>query len=246
MNSLLDLCSIRDLPVIYLSCFIGVLVRKQLISKIQLPLSMKKVEKSENVVLGNQDVFMLWNNIFPSKINKEIGKFMNPNDDRKPPVTKDLGNFKDNRTIHQIMIKWGLNQDVLDQYIKDSSAYARHYHSWFVGVCDPTSSLPEGTVFLSGMGGRQSEVFITRTPCTEKDNAKILSVVTEKPVKMSNEDWKMLCSWQLGIVVFAFPSETDSLSIPETIANGGIGRFLLVYLVLKQFRRQTITLSFIN
>lgn len=81
------------------------------------------------------------------------------------------------------------------------------------GLIDPTGSLPENTVFISGhtadssnrrviFGKAHSKVFLSRSPCLEPTDAKLLSVVGTKPKEMSEEHWNELCSKGFGSIFF--------------------------------------------
>ena len=88
-----------------------------------------------------------------------------------------------------------------------------------VGVADPTSSLPLDSVFISGLKF-YPDVFITRYPCTEKDDGKLIRAVISQPEEMSDENWSFLQSIPFGTVIFGPSSSPESL--PEQISNGDL------------------------
>ena len=88
-----------------------------------------------------------------------------------------------------------------------------------VGVADPTSSLPLDTVFIPGLK-YYPHVFITRYPCTEKEDGKLIDTVISQPEEMSNDNWSFLQSIPFGAVVFGPSSSSESL--PEQISNGDL------------------------
>ena len=76
-------------------------------------------------------------------------------------------------------------------------------HASLVGVADPTESIPPGHVFLSGFKNisTPSEVFLTRSPCAEADDGKIVPVFNESQILFS-EDCESLSNLPFGFVVF--------------------------------------------
>lgn len=201
------------------------LQRKKGIKHIQLPASMNKVPPPLKKLHGNglnEKSFLLFNNVFPSKSNQHLERSVNPNLPKPPKDTDLLYNFKHCVMVHRLLLENGVDPDVLNKYIEDSCDYSRHNHSWSVGVCDPTSSLPEGSIFITGVGCLYDKVFVTRCPCTGKDDGHIFPVVTEKPNDMSEKDWKLLTSMHLGVIIFSIPKKKSVESIPASIAGGGV------------------------
>jgi hypothetical protein len=88
-------------------------------------------------------------------------------------------------------------------------------HATVVGVADPTGSIPQDCVFITGpmsqWGPDQAEVVITRSPCTEGADAKVLKVITHRSqlVGSSEDAFKTLSAMSFGSVVF--PPGTSSL-----------------------------------
>ena len=88
------------------------------------------------------------------------------------------------------------------------------------GCIDPTGALPENQVFICGytndknnrralFGDAHPKIFLSRSPCLEPTDAKIVSVVGSKPHAMCMNDWDLLCGYKFGTVIFP-----QSLSIP--------------------------------
>ena len=64
------------------------------------------------------------------------------------------------------------------------------------------------------------QVFITRYPCTEKKDGKVVKIVNRRPQGMSKENWDFLQSIPFGLVFFG-PSSTE-ISMPEEINDGDL------------------------
>lgn len=128
--------------------------------------------------------------------------------------------------VENIIFGLGVEWNVISLYAEESCSWLRRNHAYCVGVADPTDALPEGTVFVTGMGvgsfGRkQQRVFMTRNPCTETSDGRVLRRITSKPKQMKARDWRMLCSLHFGIVIFASP-RSGAKPLPETIAGGDL------------------------
>ena len=92
------------------------------------------------------------------------------------------------------------------------------------GCIDPTGKLPENKVFISGFvkspengcgeifGKVYEKVFISRSPCLEPGDAKLLKVVGNKPKCMTLEEWNQLCSYSFGTIIFPQSREFDPLA----------------------------------
>lgn len=95
-------------------------------------------------------------------------------------------------------------------------------YAQLVGVADPTSAIPNDTVFIPKLNARHTggQVFITRYPCTERKDGKLLKILHHCPQTMTIENWNFLQSIPYGILVFG-PSSSP-LSLPEQIADGDL------------------------
>jgi transcription antitermination factor NusG len=203
-----------------LGVFKGVLFEKHGIKKIQLPSSMVKVgpSETENVV---DKACVLVNGRFPSPNNVHVASLLAG---RVPPKS-----FKPNR-ISDMML------DVLEvlsvpRVLLDEYAEASHgdrgrglEHAFCIGVADPTNCIPPGHVFVTGIGDShisQSELFISRFPCTEAADGRLLPVVRSKPVGMSDSTWEWMSLLHFGVVIFGNPSP-GCVPLPQTVANGDL------------------------
>ncbi len=91
---------------------------------------------------------------------------------------------------------------------------------------DPTGKLPENTVFIPGytldgnnsrelFGEVHKKVYVSRSPCLEPGDAKLLSVIGSKPEGMVMNDWDFLCSFSFGTIIFS----RSRPSLPSMIAG---------------------------
>ena len=207
----------------------GMLVKKRCMegAPIELPCSMKKVLKSTHPkALSGGFMKICRGGIHPSpgSANNYIGMKLDPN--RKEPPVKNFQEKISKPLSEMVFLLWqtmGVTREMCEQYKKESLAPARRNHGWLVGVPDPTSSLPPGTIFVPGMNTCQkAELFVTRAPCYAFDHGRKLATVTCKPRGMSSEDWSWLnTSIPFGTIIFSNPRPGQK-SIPERIANGDL------------------------
>lgn len=97
-------------------------------------------------------------------------------------------------------------------------------HAFLRGVCDPTSKLPHGNVFVTGVINEETlgdEIFVTRSPCIKWSDGKMLQIVTRKPNNMTNEEFSCLRALPFGAIIFACP-HAGFKPIPEMIAGGDL------------------------
>lgn len=203
----------------------GMLVIKRGISKVQLPTSMQKVGPSKCAEKSFQGVFVTVTGIFPSAAAINLNRLLNPQMKDPPPSgEKDLKPL--GVDAKAILASIGVPEDVMSQYEERSRGWSGRKHGYLVGVADPTSMLPEGTIFVTGMGvgigAGETEIFATRNPCTEIGDSLVLPRVTKRPAEMNIEDWKMLCGIHFGIVMFGKPKDRNALSIPARLAGGDL------------------------
>ncbi len=97
------------------------------------------------------------------------------------------------------------------------------------GCIDPTGFLPPKTVFISGyttdndnsralFGKVHTMLYLSRSPCLEPTDAKLVPVIGSKPKEMSKNDWNMLCSYRFGTIIFP-RSKEGSTPLPCVIAG---------------------------
>ena len=211
-----------------LGIFKGVLVKKQGINKIQLPNSMKKVEKS-TIRDGDKEkkVYLLFNSVFPSKLNSNHERYVNPRISSTPTkdateqLKKGLGT-----SVPTVLIGCGVSVEEIEDYTMRSIEWKGREHASLVGVSDCTDGgIPEGKVFVTGgagmLGGRR-KIALTRIPCTGSDDIKMLEVVYRKPRKMSKADWAHINSLSFGAIMFGSPTNATDKSLPELINNSDL------------------------
>jgi hypothetical protein len=207
-----------------LGIFKGMLMRKTGITGIQLPSSMQKVGRSKSRRLSFDGAYVLFNAVFPSKTCDMMGRYLHPKL-KNPPDSFEKELRPLGLMVEKILLGLGVQEDVISLYADECCSWSekRRNHAYCVGVADPTDALPEGTVFVTGMdvGSPAKKVFLTRNPCTEAADGKLLTRITKKPKQMKKEDWQMLCSLRFGIVIFARPPD-GTKPLPETIAAGDL------------------------
>ena len=208
--------------------FKGMLMAKTQITRIQLPKSMLKVEASLENNRLDTDVFLVCKGIFPSKPSKMVDRHLNPTL-KDPPRSAEKQLYELSGMVKNLMVLAGVPRETVDRFGKDASEdWNRKHWAFCVGVADPTGCLPEGSVFVTGVGvgydtsDDQHQMFITRCPCTELSDGKLLPVVSHKPAAMKRDDWKHLCSIHFGLVIFATPTTPHGRSLPEQIADGDL------------------------
>jgi len=203
--------------------FKGVLMRKRIPPgepQIQLMPSMQKVEPSREANMDERA--FLWitqQGMHPSQNNLMIGRLLDPN--AKPPPKS----FKPKRISDEILRLWRtlkVPQDICNAYAKKSVRARDLQHASVVGVADPTSSLPVGHVFVTGMKHLpQESLFVTRFPCNLPSDGRILQNVTHKPAAMSAEDWSWLNELPFGAIIFS-DAEEGMKPLPEMVADGDL------------------------
>jgi hypothetical protein len=215
-----------------LGYFKGMLVKKQGITKIQLPPSMKKVDKSTLDEESPDWAFLLIRAVFPSDSCKMVERSINPNLERPPQSSsKDLERLKEEGMIWNLLLANGVPKDALETYAYESQTWEGRKQAPCVGVADPTGKLPADFVFVSGLGtvngGKRqsmmcSQLFVTRSPCTEKKDGILLRNVRSKPKDMPQASWDFLCSMPFGMLVFSNFSKHASKSLPEQVNDGDL------------------------
>jgi len=221
----------------------GMLLKKRGITCIQLPSSMLKVPPSKTCT--ETWVAIVVNNVFPSEGNNLMGRFLDP--DAKDVTKSWKGRFLDHATksgknkntmkslspmYKRMLVGFGVKESNVNLYarqsIKDPKTL-KHVH--LKGVIDPTGKLPENKVFIAGyttdsdnkrqlFGKVHKKVYISRSPCMEPGDAKIVSVVGSKPKDMSVADWNLLCSYRFGTIIFS--QSRESAPLPCVIADGDL------------------------
>jgi len=207
-----------------LGIFKGVLMRKPGINCIQLPYSMKKVERA---TFGPQqfsdEACVVICKAFPTNVNAQLGNFFKTGEQPTESFEREIKVLS--AMIRRMWSGLGVPKELADNYIKDAKRSRYLKHAWLCGVVDPTGGIPEGHVFITGLGLRKQEVtqvFITRSPCMEASDAKVLPNITTKPDEISSADWKFLQGLPFGAIIFGNPSRCEEMTLPESIAGGDL------------------------
>lgn len=216
--------------------FKGMLMRKRNIGEpIQLNISLRKVAPSRSDDASN-DGYIVIKSVFPSRDNFIIGrKFSSPQDlhkKRLKPIT-DLKGFKEKLAsresckiskMHVRLLKGlGVSTPSLNRYCREYKENPEKLcHTHLVGMADPTNNLPPNSIFVTGMNGFElDELFVTRSPCMEAKDGRVIKVVRTKPDEMANDDWDFLQSLTFGALIFGDP-RPGHRSLPELIAGGDL------------------------
>eukprot|EP01082_Thalassiosira_pseudonana_P006004 g5635.t1 g5635 contig2:949286-952998(+) len=193
----------------------GMLCVKDGIDKIQIPReSMLKVGKSANSMPKHRDGFILSIvNLMPSSQGYVVGKILFDKD----PTKSDKGKLKPPASdAWRLLFDKGVRQNTLKQYVEDYK-FGGIRHASVIGLIDPTGSIPNGMVYIPGMGKRlPSKIFITRSPCTEVSHGRVVEVAKELPpdaFQFFNREYSF------GSVVFALEKENP---LPMKLADGDL------------------------
>jgi hypothetical protein len=151
----------------------GMLLKKQGISRIQLPKSMIKAPPSRTC--DDDCLTLIIKNCFPSDENKQLGRFLNPEaEPQKSWVKKKKKPLSD--MYQRMLVGFGVEQSVVEEYTKSAEKVKKKLkhgkgNRWvhmanstrfrflsksniclahLKGCVDPTGALPENKVFISG------------------------------------------------------------------------------------------------
>lgn len=107
-------------------------------------------------------------------------------------------------------------------------------HSYLMGVCDPTGMLPEGSVFIPGYCSNEKEervlfsshlerIFVTRSPCKDPTDGKLLPLVGTKPEEMPRDVWEWLCKKPFGTIIFSRQKDRiNATPLPALCGEGDL------------------------
>ncbi len=215
-----------------LGIFKGVLMRKRNMQKsIELNDSLLKVGPSRDP--NASDIgWIVITKAFPSIGNytfSRVFKIMEEHLKQKSlpkSFTREVQkerSFKMSPMYSQVMESLGVPNAVIESYRSDYHKNPEKIqHTHLVGVADPTGQLPSNTVFVTGIKGVEiDKLFVTRSPCMERKDGRVLTVVTTKPDSMTNDVWEWLLSLSFGALIFANPKPGDR-PLPELIADGDL------------------------
>ncbi len=125
-------------------------------------------------------------------------------------------------------------RDIVKDYARRQLSLAGRKHAHLMGVCDPTGKLPEGSIFVTGymrdarnqrihLSELYNRLFITRSPCLEPTDGRIVPLVGRKPNAMSDKEWNWLREKPFGTVIFARPkNRINAAPLPALIADGDL------------------------
>ena len=203
--------------------FKGVLFKKTIKPgepPIQIPSSMVVVGPSQSENRAKQGFLVInRNGVHPNSTNAMVGRRFQGVKTTKT-FQKELRRKKLSDMITRLWIGLGVPESICDQYSRDCQSEKNLQHAYVVGLADPTAQLPSGFVYIPGLKFA-GEIFITRSPCLEAEDARKLPVITSKPSGMSLENWNFLDGLSFGSVIFANPKPGET-PIPVMIADGDL------------------------
>jgi hypothetical protein len=210
----------------------GMLMRKAGIQKIQLPPSMRKVGPSRK---NKSDwVVMIAKGLFPSTSNVNIGKYLDP--ESPDPCSSFLQRPAKplSKMYDRLMVGLGVPEAVLKKYKTRAKQMKGLKHAHLKGVLDPTGMLPEDSILVTGWckdssGERKpfpqglNKLFVTRAPCLEPSDAKMLQVVSRKPKQMPQASWDWLRNFSFGHIIFSVPKKSkNAVPLPAIVGEGDL------------------------
>jgi len=217
----------------------GMLMRKQGITKIQLPPSMLKKggPTCTAAVAGGEDwVSLVVSEMFPSRMNTMLGKLIGcseeggggGDDEEVREVKRAPKSFIPTELSDMFTRLWealGVPSVDIFKYKDRVKKYpASIAHAWLVGVTDPTGCLPAGHIFVTGTVGTavldSPELFITRSPAIKASDGCMLPVLSQRPAAMSPDEWDWLVQLPFGAVLFSTAGVGAPLA--STVADGDL------------------------
>lgn len=222
--------------------FKGLLVRTRLPKGSPPVVLTPKMRKAGPSVTNPNDTraILLVHRTHPSTNNLMVGRYLlygTHEDDAKRGATKSsspcpLDKKKAGADKNMIMRLWmslGVPKALCIDYAKRSKSWKGLGHAWVAGYADPTHAIPNGTVFVTGtvseLGenvlGSEPDIYVTRSPCLKPEDARLLPVLTERPDRMTEEQWELLTSLPFGAVIFP-DAEEGMLPLAAHIADGDV------------------------
>lgn len=145
----------------------------------------------------------------------------------------------------------GVPKSTMARYTRNSYLLKHKKHIYLNGVCDPTGHLPEGSIFITGYcknerGNRKhfsqvhEKMLVTRSPCLEPTDAKLLPVVGNKPIHMPQDEWNWLLDLPFGVIIFARarPENRENCApTPMMVADGDLDGDLYMILFDEELRK---------
>ncbi|CAB9499850.1 autoimmune regulator [Seminavis robusta] len=206
-----------------LGMFKGMLVTKLMTPgepAIQIPSSMIVVGPSRSSDPEEKALLIInRNGVHPNNTNRQLGKVLQ-GDGACKTFKDQQGKKKISEMFHRLWTGLGVPKETLLEYTKRCRKVEEQNHGFVVGLADPTSELPHGTVFIPGLD-HTGEIFVTRSPCIETSDGRLVPVVTSKPDQMSAENWEMLQELPFGAIIFSNP-KPGMTPMPVLIADGDL------------------------
>jgi RNA dependent RNA polymerase len=197
------------------------LLKKAGIDKIQIPPSMMKAlpsRKNKRV----EWVYLIAKGVYPTKPNVNIGKYLDPDSDGPPESFLKRPSKRLSDMYVNLMHGLGVPLNVVERYRRNAMKMKGLKHTHLRGVRDPTGLLPEDAVYVTGpIPEGLKKLFVTRSPCLEPSDAKLLKVVSSKPSRMTLESWKQLGGYAFGHIIFPVP-RNSAVPIPKIVGEGDL------------------------
>jgi RNA dependent RNA polymerase len=199
----------------------GMLLKKVGITKIQIPPSMRKAlpsRKNKN----EQWVYLITKGVYPTKPNTNIGRYLDPESKDPPKSFMERPAKRLSDMYFNLMQGLGVPSQVLERYRRNAMNMKGLRHTHLRGVLDPTGLLPEDAVYITGIIPEGlKKVFVTRSPCLEPSDAKVLKIVSSRPSRMPQKSWEQLCGYAFGHIIFPVPKRSP-VPLPILVGEGDL------------------------
>jgi hypothetical protein len=161
----------------------------------------------------------------PYSTNEQVARLLDPDGKAVTKAFKEaLQRKKLSPEITRLWKGLGVPEAIIAKYVAQCRRSEGRNHAYVVGVADPTSQLPPGSIFITGTSKANwsmKELFVTRHPCVEPKDGRMLPVVTFKPAGMTQENWDWLQTLHFGAIVFANPRPGER-PLAELVASGDL------------------------
>ena len=186
---------------------------------------MKKVGASKKSSRIEDEACIVINRIHSNSTNKMVGRMLNPDlPDPGASFHKELKSKKLSPMITRIWNSLGVPDSICEKYTSTFFCPGYLNHAFAVGLADPTFQLPSGSCFMTGLHHMEpslTSIFVTRSPCIEPSDGRIVPLISHKPDSMSQENWDWLLTLPFGAIIFA-NSKPNEILLPEVIASGDL------------------------
>jgi hypothetical protein len=211
--------------------FKGMLMRKRNVTgpPIQLNETMRKVGPSRLPVTGSfaKNGILVVTRIgkHPNSTNEQVARLLNSGKAVTKTFTDKIKLKKVSTMYTRIWKALDTPTEQIEKYVMKSLKPEGLEHACVVGVADPTCQLPSGSVFVTGTKhakwSSKEKIYVTRSPCVEPKDGRMLPVITSRPAEMSEDDWEWLQNLRFGAIIFANP-KSDEKPMPELVAGGDL------------------------